>query len=236
MSLTRLHTEPSLIDQVHEQLVMAISTGSLPAGQRLTQESIAELLGVSRQPVSHALQLLKHQGLLIEHGRRGLAVTPVDGEKIRQLYQIREALDGLAARLAAQRISLGQASEDDISTFQTALQRGESLTAEAEIIERVQADVAFHQALYTLSGNREISRTVAEQWPQFMRSMAVVLDSADHSQTIWSEHQDIANAVCAGEVRSAEDLACQHAYRAGETTARRLEATEKQHADKTQSA
>lgn len=223
MQLTRLQTEPSLINQVHEQLVLAISTGRLVAGERLTQEYIADMLGVSRQPVSHALQLLKHQGLLIEHGRRGLAVTPIDGEKIRCLYQIREALDGLAANLAAQRISLGTASAEDISSFQAALQRGESMSVGAEILERVHADVAFHQALYTLSGNVEIAHTVAEQWPQFMRSMAIVLDSADHSQTVWVEHQAIHTAVCSGNARLAKKLASQHAHRAGEVTARRME-------------
>ena len=98
-SLEQLQTVPALIDQVHDRLVAAITSGDLAPGQRLTQESVAEMLGVSRQPVSHALQILKRRGLLIEHGKRGLAVAPLERERIMRLYQIREMLDGHAARL-----------------------------------------------------------------------------------------------------------------------------------------
>ena len=55
---------------------------------------------MSRQPVSHALHLLKSQGLVRESGRKGFEVAPVDPTRLRQLYEVRGALDGLAARLA----------------------------------------------------------------------------------------------------------------------------------------
>ena len=57
--MLQLDTQPALIDQVHDKLLGAIADGTLPAGQKLTQESVATMLGVSRQPVSHALQVLK---------------------------------------------------------------------------------------------------------------------------------------------------------------------------------
>ena len=72
--LDQLQAAPALIDRVHDQLAAAIASGELAPGQRLTQESVAALLGVSRQPVSHALQILKRRGLLIEHGKRGPSV------------------------------------------------------------------------------------------------------------------------------------------------------------------
>ena len=102
--MLQLDIQPALIDQVHDKLLGAIADGTLASGQRLTQESVAAMLGVSRQPVSHALQVLKRRGFLIEHGKRGLQVAPLDGRRIRELYLVREALDGLAARLAAQRV------------------------------------------------------------------------------------------------------------------------------------
>ena len=92
--LDQLQTSPALIDQVHDQLVAAIASGNLAPGQRLTQESVAALLGVSRQPVSHALQVLKRRGLLIEHGKRGLAVAPLERDRIMSLYQVRAVFDG----------------------------------------------------------------------------------------------------------------------------------------------
>ena len=228
--LDQVKTQPALIDQVHDQLVAAISSGTLVPGQPLRQEQLAEMLGVSRQPVSHALRLLKHRGLVIEHGRRGLAVAPLDGARIRHLYQVREALDGLAARLAAERVCKSEAAEADIARLTHALKHGQHLDQDCPPFDLVSADVAFHRALYQLSGNPEIAQTVAEQWPQFMRSMAVVLEADGERQRIWREHREIAEAVLAGDAQAAEDCARRHTRRAGESTARRVgaHATSKQ--------
>ena len=173
-ALDPLRSEPALIDLVHDRLVEAISIGRLPPGERLTQGRVADLLDVSRQPVSHALQVLKHQGLVVQHGRKGLAVAPLDALQIWHLYQVREALDGLAARLAAIRVARGEAQRAELNALHTALDTGSALPQGADTIDLVRADVAFHRSLHDLSGNPEIARTVSEQWPQFMRSMAVV--------------------------------------------------------------
>ena len=222
--LHQLKSQPALIDQVHEQLVAAIAEGELLPGQRLTQETVADMLGVSRQPVSHALQLLKRRGLVIEHGRRGLAVAPMDGAKIRHLYQIREALDGLAARLAAARVKAGSVVRAQIDELCAVYDVGVRLDGDAAVIDLIKADVAFHRVLHDLSGNPEIARTVEEQWPQFMRSMAIVLDTPAHRQQVWDEHDQILQAVLAGDVAAAEDCARRHTRRAGEETAERVEA------------
>lgn len=220
--LDPVRTEPALIDQVHDQLVEAISVGRLAPGERLTQARVAALLDVSRQPVSHALQLLKHRGLVIEHGRRGLAVAPLDGTRIWQLYQVREALDGLAARLAAERVAAGQAGRRETARLGKVLDAGIALDPADETIALVRADVAFHRALYELSGNPEIAATVAEQWPLFMRSMAAVLDAPERKVAVWAEHAGIVDAVLAGDAETAGRLAGDHARRAGRETRARL--------------
>lgn len=220
--LDPLRSEPALIDLVHDRLVEAISVGRLAPGERLTQGRVADLLDVSRQPVSHALQLLKHQGLAVQHGRKGLAVAPLDAAQIWNLYQIREALDGLAARLAALRVASGDAAEVEIAAVRQTLDLGKSLGPATGIIDLVRADVAFHRALHDLSGNQEIARTVAEQWPQFMRSMAVVLEDPDRKKTIWNEHAAIFDAVLSGDAAGAARLASDHAIRAGEETRERI--------------
>src|ERR1700748_1481145 len=92
---------PNLIDQVYGRILEAIIDRSLPPGQRIRQNELADKLGVSRQPVSHALHLLHRQGLVAESGRRGFEVTQLDPLQIRQLYEVRGAIDALAARLAA---------------------------------------------------------------------------------------------------------------------------------------
>src|SRR5256885_13293986 len=94
---------PNLIDQVYARILEAITDRSLPPGHRIRQNELAEKLGVSRQPVSHALHLLHRQGLVAESRRRGFQVIQLDPERIRQLYEVRGAIDALAAKLAAGR-------------------------------------------------------------------------------------------------------------------------------------
>src|ERR1044072_4132249 len=104
MSFEPVAAPSALIDQVYGRLVKPSADETLPPGKRLTQEEIALRLGVSRQPVSHALQILRRRGLVEERGKRGLVVAPLDAKKLRGLYQVRAALEELAASLAAPRV------------------------------------------------------------------------------------------------------------------------------------
>ncbi len=170
----------ALIDQVYERLVAAIADGTLAPGQRLRQDEVAALLGVSRQPVSHALQLVKRQGLAVEHGRKGLAVAPIETQQLRDLYEVRAALDQLAAGLAAGRGRTGALERSACAEAERALAAGLDLAVDAPAGALIRADVAFHTALYRLSGNAAIEATVAPQWPQFMRAMGAVLEVPGH--------------------------------------------------------
>lgn len=235
MSLAPLDALPDLIDQVHDRLLAAVVDGTLAPGERLTQESVAARLGVSRQPVSHALQLLKRRGLLVEHGKRGLAVAPVDAQRVRDLYQVREALEGLAASLAARRARAGHITARERSAAEAALSDGMRLARDTGIAEFVQADVAFHSAVHRLSGNSAIAETIADEWPHFMRSMGVVLAEESVRRRVWLEHADIVEAILGGEADEAERLAREHTKRAGEDTALRLEGLGRDQAQRTTS-
>ncbi len=224
MTLAQLQLAPALIDQVHDRLLAAIVDGTLAPGQRLTQESAADMLGVSRQPVSHALQVLKRRGLLIEHGRRGLAVAPIDGKRIRDLYQVREQLDGLAARLSAARVAHNEINASDIEAARVILASGTRLDASASIADLIDADVVFHSAIHGLSGNPAITEMVAEQWPHFMRSMGLVLTATGIRNRVWREHAEILDAILSGNATRAEDCAREHTARAADETARRFDA------------
>jgi len=215
-----LPQRPALIVQVYERLVEAIAEGSLPAGEAVTQESLAERLGVSRQPISHALVLLRQEGLLVERGRRGLQVAPLDPDHIRDLYQVRTALDGIAAESAAARSH--RFTDSERRTAQTALQA--KLRA-AELGERaalIAADVTFHDCLNRLSGNPVIVDIASRQWPHFRRAMGAALTDCALAQRFWQEHAAILEAVLAGLEEQARTLAEAHAKRAGAETWRRL--------------
>src|SRR6201991_3963 len=101
--MSQVQTQPTLVEQVVNAIVSEIVDGELPSNSRLIQDDLARAYGVSRQPVQQALLLLRDRGLVREAAGRGLIVSPLDVDFVRNLYEIRAMLDGLAARLAAER-------------------------------------------------------------------------------------------------------------------------------------
>ena len=214
---------PNLIDQVYARILEAIIDRSLPPGQRIRQNELAERLGVSRQPVSHALHLLHRQGLVAESGRRGFEVIRLDPERIRQLYEVRGAIDALAARLAAARAKTDPSGR---ARLEAALQAGRSISGKTPLAELIARDVDFHRAIYALSGNPAIEEMIAPHWPHMRRSMATVLAELDYRESAWSEHETIAAHVLSGNARAAEAAALAHALSAGRMTEERLRASD----------
>ena len=100
-----LAAKPDLVMQTHDVLRKAIMSGELAPCAPVAQEELALQLGVSRQPISHALILLKHEGLVVDRGRKGQMVAPIDPDKLRTIYQVRGGLDRLAARLSASQLT-----------------------------------------------------------------------------------------------------------------------------------
>jgi DNA-binding GntR family transcriptional regulator len=217
-----LTAQPALIDLVHDRLVAAIADGTLRPGERLTQEIVATRLGVSRQPVSHALQILRRRGLAVETGKRGLIVAPLDPERLRHLYQVRSVLDGLAASLTATNIETGAICQKEREDLEEVVRRGNTLAITGSVAELINADVAFHSTLHRLSGNPVILDTIGEQWPHFMRSMGAVLADPKLRRNSWVEHTQIADAVLAGDAEAAEKAARHHMANAANATACKL--------------
>lgn len=216
-----LKPQPGLTEQVYEALLEEISTGRLRPGMHLVQETIAADLGVSRQPVQQALAMLKNDGLLTEQGRRGLTVSPLDRQTMRHHYEIRAALDGLGARLAANRAGASAKAAQDIR------QRGEARIAAGmaaveagNIAAMVAADVAFHAFVYEASGNPLLAPTADLHWRQLRRVMGEVLRRADAPQAIWEQHRAILAVILDGNAAVAEQRSSEHV----EAAAARLEA------------
>lgn len=213
---------PNLIDQVYDRILEAITDRTLPPGHRIRQNELAERLGVSRQPVSHALHLLHRQGLVAESGRRGFEVTRLDPSRIRQLYEVRGAIDALAARLAAGRARTDAAGR---AQLEAALQAGRTIGSHTSLAQLIALDVDFHRAIYRLAGNPAIEEMIAPQWPHMRRSMATVLAELDYRDSAWAEHETIAAQVLAGNAKAAEAAASAHAQTAGRMTEERLRET-----------
>lgn len=195
----------SLTDEVHDRLVDALCSGALPPGTPLRQEALAEELNVSRQPVLQALGLLRRDGLVEPMGRRGYRVAPVDVDLVRHVYDLREAFDGLAARLAAHSLV-----PDRKSALRAAIQQGNHALGSGDTAELVAADVAFHQTIYQLSGNPLLPEASAAVWLQIRRVMHADLQTGSSRDPVWTEHEAIADAICAGDGIFAQQLAIEH--------------------------
>ncbi|MGM9425544.1 GntR family transcriptional regulator [Hydrogenophaga sp. MI9] len=213
--LLQLETAPDLVDQVYRALLDAISAGALAPGQRITQEDLAERLAVSRQPVMQALRLLKRDGFVQDaplagapSGRsRGLQVTPLDPARIAQVYEVRGALDTLAARLAAQRRT---------RIDPALIERGRAAVAQGDIKAMIDADLAFHHALYQASANPLIEQSALLHWHHIRRAMGEALQHDFLRAPVWDEHAAIAQAIADGDAARAESLMREHSLQAGD--------------------
>ena len=212
-SLVRLESTPDLVDQVYRRLLDAISEGTLAPGQRITQEDIADQLAVSRQPVLQALRLLKKDGFVQDAPGRGVLVSPLDPEATLKVYQVRGALDALAARLAAaQRHRLDPAL----------VTRGRKAARGRDVRAMIDADLAFHDAIYAASGNPLIAQSAHQHWRHLRRVMGAVLQQSRQREAVWDEHEAIASAIAAGDGDRAARLMESHGEHAAENLAREL--------------
>ena len=222
LQLIKIETTPDLVDQVYRSLLDAISEGSMAPGARIMQEDIAEQLAVSRQPVLQALRLLKKDGFVLDAPGRGVLVAPLNVAWLVQVYQVRSALDALAARLAARtRCTLDP----------RLLRQGRIAARSGEIKAMMAADAQFHGAIYAASGNPLIAQSAQLHWHHIRRAMGAVLQLSTMRESIWDEHEAIAAAIATGDEDKAESLSRQHGEDASHNLASQLSTALKQSAN-----
>ena len=209
--------EPDLSERIHDAVLEAICSGELNAGTRLTQEELAQKFGVSRQPVLQAMMLLRREGFLIEAGRKGVQVAPLDMQQVRNLYVVRAALDGAAARLAAANYTRELAYRGRLL-----LDVGRRAAASSNVSAAIEADIDFHLFVYEASGNPLIGETAQPHWQHLRRVMAAALSESDLRVSVWDEHEGILRALEAGQVDEAEALCRGHAEQMADILTGRL--------------
>jgi len=218
--MSQLQTQPTLVEQVVNAIVSEIVDGELPANSRLIQDELARAYGVSRQPVQQALLLLRDRGMVREAPGRGLIVSPLDVDFVRNLYEIRAMLDGLAGRLAAER-----GAERARLEGAAYLDAGHAAVESGSLHDQIEADMRFHGFINELAGNPLIGETTAPHWPYLRRVMGEVLrDDAQMPQTILAEHVAIMDAIIAGDGARAETLSQDHISKAAKIFVQRLQA------------
>jgi DNA-binding GntR family transcriptional regulator len=211
--LIQIAAAPDLVDQVYRALLDAISSGSLAPGERITQEDMAQRLAVSRQPVLQALRLLKKDGFVLDAPGRGVLVAPLDADWTRKVYQVRGALDVLAARLAA---------EARVRIDPKLIERGRRAARGRSVEAMIDADVAFHRAIYAASGNPLIAQSADQHWHHLRRAMGAVLQAEPQRDSLWDEHEAIADAIAAGDANRAARLSEAHGAQASAALGLRL--------------
>ncbi len=200
-------TDRSLSEVVTERIRGRILDGTLKPGERLVEDRLSAELGVSRVPVREALRGLSAEGLVTLLPRRGATVVEVTPESVAELVEVRALLEGLNARLAAQRHD-----PEIVAQLKETLVRGNEAakTGTAEELARLNAE--FHERLAEASRNSVLSdvmRGLRER-----TSIAFAINGRARAREDWEEHASVLAAVIAGDAELAALLANRHVQNA----------------------
>ena len=199
--MTETIAAANLNERVYEELRTRVLTRQQPAGAKLSLHVLAAELGVSRSPVHHALTRLVSEGLLTVRPRRGYYVAPVTARAVAEGYDVRLALELLAAERANDTVSIGQ-----LDRF------AELLEATDAAISHEQwdaANAAFHEHQIDLAGNALLSRFYRELSVNLMMQVIRGGRVEGHEHLV-TEHRRIVEAFSAGDLAAAERAIREH--------------------------
>lgn len=191
----------SLRDQVRDVLRSWIISGRLEPGSRVRESEVATDLGISRVPVREAIAMLEAEGLLTSVPRRGVLVKRLQVKDVEDLFDIREALEGLAAGLAARR-----AQPADLRRIRWVLSEARVAADENDHSALSAANLQFHGAVSELAGNPALSSMlevvgVRLRWDSVPDRDAV---------KVLHEHEQLLDAIGSGDADRASRLATEH--------------------------
>jgi DNA-binding GntR family transcriptional regulator len=197
---------PLLGAQAYERVRSMIIDGILPPGTNLSVSALAVELGMSRSPVREAVQRLIHDGLATHVAHRGAMVTRVDAVELDNLYVVKEPLEGLATRLATERMTL-----DDERTLRDLLIRHEELLSSGGPgSAHAQLDLTLHRTIHLVAGNPVLAEVLAEFAGRTNLAFPVLWTSPDMARLALDEHHAIVDAMIAGDPDAAERIARRH--------------------------
>jgi DNA-binding GntR family transcriptional regulator len=194
-------------ESVYRQLRQRILIGQLPPGSRLSVPAIARELGVSRSPVRDAVLHLVREGLGQETLNRGAVVRTFGREDLANLYEAGEALEGMAARLAARRC--GPALRRRLSEL---LVMHRQVVEASDVSRHIELDAAFHRELHTAAASPVLSGMLEEIHGQVMLATRSTRVTGGLAQAV-EDHRDIVEAIVSGDVDASEAAARRHMSR-----------------------
>ena len=197
-----------LTDLVVKALRGRILSGSIPAGDRMVEGTLSKELGVSRMPVREALRQLAAEGLVTIEPRRGASVTSFSPQQMRELVEARATLEGLNAKLAAQRHD-----KEQIGEMERILEQGTHASSNgADPADMLLLNQRFHDALGSIAAN-SILQDIMHSLRDRTALLFAPINRSRGTQN-WDEHAAILRAVINGDTELASLLAMRHVYNA----------------------
>ncbi|MGN1148079.1 MAG: GntR family transcriptional regulator [Lachnospiraceae bacterium] len=173
-----------LRDVVFNTLRQAILTGELKPGERLMEIHLANRLGVSRTPIREAIRKLELEGLVTMIPRRGAEVAQITEKSLKDVLEVRRALDALSVELACDRIS-----PEELKALAEACDAFEAATKTKDPKKIAQADVALHDIIVKAANNSRLLQLVNNLSEQMYRyRFEYIKDVSTHGQLV-SEHR-----------------------------------------------
>lgn len=195
----------ALVNTVRDRLRMAIALEEIPGGSKLNQVQVAKQLGVSRMPVRAAVTELVAEGLLELVPGGGVAVVKLTEQDVRDVYEVRAALETTAARHVAQR-----QPASGLDQIERIVKEHHPHVATYDAAELLESDRAFHMAILGATDNDYFQRAITPMWSTVERAMVGSLHITEVFTTAWDEHAKIAEALRTGDPDLAEERLRQH--------------------------
>ncbi|MEN8656267.1 GntR family transcriptional regulator [Streptomyces sp. 21So2-11] len=198
-----------LADRAYDELRSAVLANRLRPGDALSVPALATRMGISRSPVREAVQRLIHDGLASHVPHRGAVVSTVDVEDVRQLYVVREVMEGLAARLATERLDATRVAE-----LRDLLDRHEQVVASDSAEEsHIEMDMAYHRLIREVAGNTHLTAALDTIQGKAHLALHSLWRSPEAPRLAVQEHRRIFEAMTAGDPDAAELAAREHIRR-----------------------
>jgi DNA-binding GntR family transcriptional regulator len=210
----------TLAYKVYEMVKDRILSGELAPGARLKDDELARTFGVSNTPVREAMGELEKDGLIETISYRGRFVKKMSIEETREVYDVRMALEGLAARLAVKRIT-----ESQLEEMQEAVEEFEIAFEADDITAGLEADLAFHDLIVQASGNSTLVQIVSDLANRIQVLRQVDGGKMRRKQSL-EDHEAILQAVKERDGEKAESQICRHIAKGKENVIKLLTADE----------
>ncbi|MET8632685.1 GntR family transcriptional regulator [Streptomyces sp. NPDC004096] len=214
----------TLLNAAYDHVRAAILDGSLTPGSRVTVRPLTEKLGLSPTPIKTALAALEREGFLIAVPHRGYFVPEAGTDDLLELYELREAVDGLAARRTAV-----ASDHDRIATQLRQLLAEQRAAIEANNLNRYgELDLEFHRLIWEGSGSRRLIPIAENLIAQVRLGNRLSARAPGRLSVAVDEHEAILEAIGKGDPRAAERHIRRHVREAGQALRRYLELQEPQ--------